>query len=257
MKSQNAYCFLFLFVLLIAPTNVVLAEYVKGDTLYILARKGLNMRAMPSSTAPLLQELAYGTRVIISSDSIFDEYRVEDIKDFFIKGNWRKVCTETACGYVFDGYLSKFVAPPLKYEKKEWEEYLDAVSYYFKNFFKLKPKIITLKKDKNCKKEIYDRSCIYSWRVNLGDKISYIVDLVEFGTSEKFIFKKIPFKDIYLLSKIWHLRDYDSSSLINDCVRYDKEKNEINFFVCEGGAGCDYTLKNEKGAVILEGGCGC
>ncbi len=259
MKLKNL-CYLFfpfLLLLWLAPMNVVFAFYTKGDTLYVLARKGLNMRVMPNIRATLIQELAYGTPLIIANDSIFDAYQVEDIKDFYIQGNWVKACDNNkTCGYVFDGYLSKFVAPPIEYKVPDNEQPLGIIGYYFKHFLKLKPQIIPLKKAKDCKKETYSTYCVYSYKVNLGDNITYNVDLVEYGISEKFIFKKISLKDIYLLSKIWLLHNRISYMGLPMYIYFCKSNDEIIFSTGEG-TGCDYTLKQEAGKIILDGGCGC
>lgn len=260
MKLKNLYHSLFPFLLLLWLTqmNTVFAFYTKGDTLYVLARKGLNMRAMPNNQATLIKELAYGTLLVITNDSIFDAYQIEDIKNFYIQGNWVNVCDKNnTCGYVFDGYLSKFIAPPLKYEIPESEDNRSEIGYYFKKFMKLKPQRTILAKHKNCKEKIYADYCIYKWKETFGEYIVCETTDYDSGNHEIFKFTNASLKDIYLLSKIWLLMHNDKNDPMNTCINYDKINQKIYFHTCEEGTGCYYTLKQEADTIILEGYCGC
>ena len=93
--------------------------YSVWDTMYVWAKRGLNLRAEPNTKAKILNKIPFGTRVIIlqKSNEIYFEKMVDNKNvrhlpygyrpiSYVVKGNWVKVVTATGkIGYIIDQYL--------------------------------------------------------------------------------------------------------------------------------------------------------
>ena len=86
---------------------------------YVLAPNGLNMRQKPSTSAKKIARLPYGTRVTYVAGVPSQMIMVDNIK-----GGMAKVSYKGKVGYVFEGYLSKFVAPKKYTEVKKYAQIL-------------------------------------------------------------------------------------------------------------------------------------
>jgi hypothetical protein len=127
--------FICLVIIICAQNTQAISNYKLGDTLFVWAKSGLNMRVSPAANASVIEKLQYGKQVIIAdhdigktsfSVKVFNEY------DFVLKGFWVKVNVGDKSGYVFDSYLSRLT--PLKITEsngvKRYEselEYLERV----------------------------------------------------------------------------------------------------------------------------------
>ncbi len=95
-------------------------EYLNGDTLYVWAKSGLNLRSAPSIEAAVIQTIPYGqpVEVITRGDILDKQYRVKIIDavkfndemqpDYTLQGYWAEVNYAGKTGYVFDGFLSRY-----------------------------------------------------------------------------------------------------------------------------------------------------
>jgi len=107
----------------ISSNSIAISTFNSGDTLYVWAQKGLQLRLEPSFNSEPIELIEFGERVIAidSKELLWDGSRLEEsyvieIKskktqnrtypNFRLNGNWCKVKFEGKEGYVFDAYLS-------------------------------------------------------------------------------------------------------------------------------------------------------
>jgi hypothetical protein len=97
-----------LLLLVLLPQGLwAIRQYSLGQTLNVLAAKGLNLRDKPHGDK-VLRALPYGSQVVVAEKPNQD-YPFESDG---IKGYWVKVRVgESTFGYVFDGFLSALPAP--------------------------------------------------------------------------------------------------------------------------------------------------
>lgn len=79
-----------------------------GDTLYVAAKNGLNLRSQPNSNSTIIEKINLNETVIV--DSVL---MVDTISNRI--GNWVQVFRKKTSGYLFDGYLNKFEIKTGKY----------------------------------------------------------------------------------------------------------------------------------------------
>ncbi|TGL75940.1 SH3 domain-containing protein [Leptospira jelokensis] len=84
-----------------------ISYYDNGETLTVMAEKGLNLRDKPSAKGKKLTQIPLGGQVKVLSKK---ETKPETIDG--IKGYWIEVSFQTSKGYVFDGFLSRLPSPP-------------------------------------------------------------------------------------------------------------------------------------------------
>ena len=113
-----------LFSLFYLATNYCFAidDYVAGDSLWVWARNGLNIREMPNDSAKVLGVAKNGGQVVALENQTRNwPYEIEEIKasvesrhnkvinhpSFELQGYWAKIEYNGIIGYVFDAYLSK------------------------------------------------------------------------------------------------------------------------------------------------------
>ncbi len=95
-------------------------HYSTGDTLYVLAENGLNLRSQPDRNADVLKTLKLGSQLeVLNSKSIYEDYFIgEEITEQIVTaqndtinilfiGNWVKVRIGNQIGFVVDTYLTK------------------------------------------------------------------------------------------------------------------------------------------------------
>ena len=99
-------------------------HYYKGDTLYAWGVGGLNIREKGSLKAEKIGSIPYGEKVIVLESKFFRRYEQKltiikgkptseypNRKDIALRGRWVLVEFKGVKGYVFDAYLSYFIAP--------------------------------------------------------------------------------------------------------------------------------------------------
>ncbi len=107
---------------LVATNCFAIDYYSPGDSLWVWAKGGLNIRATPNDTAKVIGRVTNGSLVIVLEDQDHNyPYTIEVIKrsaktgdnekgyhpNFKLNGYWAKIKYNGTIGYVFDGYLSK------------------------------------------------------------------------------------------------------------------------------------------------------
>ena len=113
MKKQ----ILFLVCCLASLHSTAIDFYQPGDTLWVWAKSGLNIREQPDAHAKILGKTAFGGQVITTEQQdVALPYAIEVIKKqeggqgLELIGYWAKIKYKNLTGYVFDAYLSKLPA---------------------------------------------------------------------------------------------------------------------------------------------------
>jgi len=75
-----------------------------GDTLYVMAYNGVNLRAQPNTTSEKVDALPFGAAVMYCSDSVDDRFEARN-------GRWIEIEYNYQSCYVFDGFLSDYPTP--------------------------------------------------------------------------------------------------------------------------------------------------
>lgn len=146
-------------------------SYQLGDTLYVWAQSGLNMRSNPSLDSKKIDLLSFGSQVIIEQydhrkfeitaypSFKYIGYNKEEkiAPEIKFNGSWVQVSVKGKVGYVFDGYLNRFPAP---IENEAFIEYAN------RNFILLD--LVTIPYDRNRTffdkhRSIYNNGIIYSY----------------------------------------------------------------------------------------------
>lgn len=126
--------------------------YQKGDSLYIWAESGLNLRADKNIKSNILETIPYGAIVVTLEEKRFGEkndpnFSIELFnrnqstkKDRFkLEGKWVKVKFGNKEGFVFDAYLSKLptlVEIDLENSSNKNTKYYESFSHYLERIDK-------------------------------------------------------------------------------------------------------------------------
>ncbi|HBF87037.1 MAG TPA: hypothetical protein DDX39_00235 [Bacteroidales bacterium] len=112
MKIKLTFLLLLLSLCLCAQIN-----YQKGDTLFVWANSGLNLRETPNENGKILTTIPFGELVEIISETENEMFDVEIIKSKKINNKWTpnysisgyliKVNYKNITGYIYSGFLSK------------------------------------------------------------------------------------------------------------------------------------------------------
>ncbi|CAN5221896.1 hypothetical protein BH09BAC1_BH09BAC1_02950 [soil metagenome] len=220
----------------------------KGDTLYVAAHSGLNLRTEPGTKAAKLVAIPKGGQVVILADLDSSlAHSVTEFAGFDIKGFWVQVDYKGQVGYVFSGYLSGF--KPFK-NNKDWRGLIyneAAYEYLWHNF--ANPKSINY--------YAIPDTCISGWTTHFGHGISYELfgACMEGGAGIIIEFSNHSLQEVYL----FYL------TMLSFPIKpiWDKETKQILAFDTgspeqdDGGAGCqDYIYQKGK-TVILRRECSC
>jgi hypothetical protein len=90
------------------------STYSIGDTLYVCAFDGLNLREQPNVNSKVIGKLAFGEKVQVSNlpNIAFEN----EVKIGTSKGYWIIITQNDKTGYVFDAYLSELPNSKLNFE---------------------------------------------------------------------------------------------------------------------------------------------
>lgn len=108
MKFQYVFVvFIFLSLQIFFQSEILaVSTYEVGSKLYVLSEKGLNLRESASPESKKLVLLTYGSQVLV-----VNKYPTKEFKSDGISGKWVEVQFKSFKGFVFDGYLSNYIAP--------------------------------------------------------------------------------------------------------------------------------------------------
>ena len=75
-----------------------------GDTLYVMAYNGVNIRAEPNTISDKVDALPFGATVVYCSNSVEDRFEARN-------GRWIEIEHNHQSCYVFDGFMSQHPTP--------------------------------------------------------------------------------------------------------------------------------------------------
>lgn len=81
---------------------VMSQEY--GDTLYVMAYNGINIRSAPNTASEKIDAIPFGTPIMYCSDDDSDRFEARN-------GKWVEIEYNYESCYVFDGFLSQYPTP--------------------------------------------------------------------------------------------------------------------------------------------------
>ena len=107
-------------------------NYKEGDTLYVWANSGLNLRSSPAKDSKLIETLEPGTQLtvvdITNNEFVYKLYPSSNYEKhpYLLYGNWVKVISGSGKeGFVFDSFLLDIPIEP----NLDYESYLESISY--------------------------------------------------------------------------------------------------------------------------------
>ncbi|NND08934.1 MAG: SH3 domain-containing protein [Saprospiraceae bacterium] len=102
---------LFLSFIFCITSSYLSAEtpYSNGSVLNVFASSGLKLRAMPNTSAEVLDIVRYGDQILVLNNFEFAEDKCDQIE--YVDGHWILVEYQGIAGYLFDGYLSGLPFP--------------------------------------------------------------------------------------------------------------------------------------------------
>ncbi len=112
----------FFTAIVLAANSYGITEYKPGDSLFVWAKSGLNMRNAPNVSGQILAKIPFGKEVsckgrkswfdyVKYSKTITDIVQDEEhggVCQIEMKGQWVKISYDGIEGYIFDAYLSRF-----------------------------------------------------------------------------------------------------------------------------------------------------
>jgi hypothetical protein len=245
MKFKAIILFLLIPMMMFAQQS----RFSEGETLYVWALSGLNMRKLPDAKSEKIAALTYGTKVTVQPNiGIIVAHEVEEFKDFKVKGIWLLVRYGDKEGFVFDGYMSRLVAP--KYYKKGIENYLDdKIGNIGEKYDLIEVKSEIDEDNSNSYKQKYQKEIIYE------HTSAYETDV------EKITLPNLTlFEGYILLRQLYHndsedLFRFDAKKNFFE-TRYilDQEPKNVKWDELEGG--CEIYLKMIGKTLVIEGVCG-
>ncbi len=237
--------YIFYFLLLSQITQAQKSRFSENETLYVWAMNGLNMRKLPDAKSEKIAALPYGEKVIVQANiGIIVAHEVEEFKDFKVKGVWLLVKYGDKEGFVFDGYLSRLVAP-----EKDKNSMYSLIAYAKKDIGNKGKIIFTSNYDEKERvavkeDEFYNNPQQGNYEINFNYGISYYLHIGE-GSEETFTFPNLSLYEGYVFIKTI-FSDFD--------FQYDKTTKS---FKIDDNETCQFEIFMQGKKLIIKGGCNC
>ena len=252
MKLQTTI----LFLLFTACVFAQKSRFSEGETIYVWAEKGLNMRKLPDAKSEKIAALPYGEKVIVQANiGIIVAHEVEEFKDFKVHGVWLLVKYGDKEGFVFDGYLSRLVAP-VKSEKQTKDRAFDILLKYLdgqvgrenKYIFKINQNGKKIKvSDTDYKNGNYELNEGEALEITYKAGVIYQIDYNEKAHLGAISFPNLTLYEGYVISKV-----------IYKGYKIDYNKQLMQFNTNDAwNAGCEHTIFLKKGKLIISVICSC
>ncbi len=228
---------LFLTLLCLAGSQRVFAigDYSANDKLTVWAKTGLTMRQTADSKGEKITAVPFGAVVTVLKETLKTKpYSVTEFKGYELKGFWVKVQYGKMTGYVFDGYLSKLVAPAVEAEGAKADS--DMFDQYYKRNAKRKGERVDQKSQRGNPYECYEQA--------FEDGTTLKVDIGEGGSSRVLTFKKgITLEEAFLMGRaLW----FQAGDVVT--YRRDAKKGSIEGELA-GGLSVMSVSRNANGRV--------
>lgn len=223
----------------------------------VMAVSGLKMRATPNGKQ--LLTIPYNGKVEKIEAKGYGDLNVEELKDFFIKGEWVKIKYNGKEGFVFSGYLTSFPIPEMVGEDIDYTEYDSEFMHYLqKKFEALGEKYDYLYEDNSDYKDPNSDPYKCGYSQVYSNNILYKKDGCEKGGKEYLKIKGITMIEAYFILRaldVNHTVEYPNNK--NGLTRtYNKVENIIYIEAAE--AGCYPTIKQlPDNTIEIDMWCGC
>lgn len=202
-------------------------DYEKGDSLYVWANSGLQLRTSPNSNSKTIQTLQPGTDLIViektNEDFVYKLYHSSSFEKhpYLLYGNWVRVRTSRGReGFVFDSFLLKLPLNP----NLDYEEYLSSITY----------RVDTLNANNQCDQPDIKGFCKYDIayeffcnEISGGGQIQ----LPGFTLEEAIIFWEyfLNYEEVNKINSIMKLiKNWKNTILLSDKMRTDQIKHKAN-----------------------------
>ncbi len=225
-------------------------NYKLGDTLFVWAKNGLNIRKEPDANSPVVAKLSFGSQVLIIDEALqttpylleiskikeLDEYhqdkesiseRRKSKKKLVFSGFWVKIRTNNTEGYVFDAYLSSLKTLSNDKHPAKYREDYDQHNDLFKiNFGLLKQK----------GRNIYDQNDRKAVSYSYGQEASIEISGGRGGWNKRVIFPStISLIEGYLIYETMMKENFDSIVFIsNTKIKIEVMDGEIIIEIIKG-----------------------
>lgn len=235
-------------------------DFELTEDFHIMALNGLRMRATPELKGETVLTIPYNAAVKRIDNVDYGNLKIEEIKDFKIKGNWIKIKYDEQIGYVFDGFLTKF---PLPNNDKDgvldYEKYKSSFEYYLRTKIGAASEIYDIRKYSGCE-VAKDFDCICYFKQDFGKAVVFSSETCnETGVDYLMIINDISLAEAYFIIKVMDLNGANSTDNKNEqfeTVTYDNTEKTINIEVDE--AGCYTTIKKvANNKIEIQIYCGC
>lgn len=229
---------LFLSNMLVSQPN-----HQAGESLYVWATNGLNVRTLPSTSSKIISKIPFGTKVTIVENTeiaynitgisnIEPHHIGEKVGPIILNGKWVKVELDNdIIGYVIDQYLL----------------YIEPNNILDKNPSTLNLKLIKID-------TVYKSPIVRDGEgLNVVIEKTYehgIYEIEKQGgvwSSSTFQFENFSFQDIMILF----------SSSFRDFAGYSVSRNWVNEIHFGNGELCGFTLIQKDGFIEFDIGCSC
>lgn len=240
--------YIFYLLLLSQIAQAQQSRFKEGETIYVWALNSLNMRKLPDSKSEKITSLPYGTKVTVQANiGVIVAHEVEEFKDFKVKGVWLLVKYGDKEGFVFDGYMSRLVAPKANNDLQSYEQMDEYLDKYFKKAGKVtrdednsKTSLIEEFSEDLCGMctQKYENGIVK--KGHFGDGIPQIEYYIpNISLYEGYIFLKV----FYQLNKMNHSKRKNR--------HFFNEKHE------DSGGGCSWYLEQIGNKIVFSGYCYC
>lgn len=253
--SNKKTLLIFIFLCQIGHLMAQNSRFKDGETLYIWAASGLNLRDKPDAKGTKLTTIPYGSKVIVQPNiGAKVPFEVEQFKDFSVKGYWLLVKYDNTEGYLFDGFLSKLPAPNLQKDEEEGriETYLDKNIGKLGNKYDVKVWDDKLNQSRTAlSSERFDTDHLEAYKQKYKQNTLYEYSSGEGSSGFTLELSNVSLYEGYFLLKTYL---YNPES---EVFSFDKEKKSIHLDMKDKGAGCSYSIQKKGNKIIIGGGCGC
>lgn len=211
-----------------------------GSNYHVMALSGLKMRDLPSLKGKKILTIPYNGEVeLIDTGENYGELTIQELKDFYIKGEWVKVRYDGKEGFVFNGYLTQFPLPSDN-KRVNYDKGITAFYQYFQKKFIAKSGKYNFLKEEKCSQAIF-KNCHCGFAQDFTSNIFYSVNFCygDLGKPVEIIeIENITMTEAYFITQFLEKSDSFVPS-------YDKYYNLISYYD-QKETGATLEIKHRK-----------
>lgn len=241
------YIFYFLFLSQIAQAQQ--SRFKEGESIYVWALSGLNIRKLPDAKSEKIAALPYGTKVMVQANiGVIVAHEVEEFKDFKVKGVWVLVKYGDKEGFVFDGFMSRLVAP----EKEDYGRTPILLDYYLKKNYQLitNINIDTEKLIGKYDHKYQEKPLFQKYNCGIVKRTKPASDGIFETTYE---IPNATYYEGYILGKYCYFPEMESKF-----IKFTKTHDKIPYLsYYNPNDNCSFNVKKERNSIVISGACYC